>query len=357
MKNLRVMICVNDPISIYDNYIGKDISDINELTDLSEKEFFINIEKVKKQLYSYFNEVCVVTIGNDVIQNIRKIKSVSPDVIFNFVESIDGNATFESYSAGMFDLIGINYTGNTSLCLGNCLNKVKTKEILSSFNINTPKFIRYNMNQNIDEADFNLKFPVITKLIKEDASIGISEFSVCKNFDELKKRIKFLVKNYDQDLIIEEYINGREFNVSILGEKILPISEISFNGLPNGLPQIVTYEAKWSPESIYYKHTTPICPAVIDNKLNDKIKTTAMNAYKAMKCRDYARIDVRLNNRNVPYVIEVNPNPDISVDSGFARSAKAGGIDYGTLLNTIAEFALERVIHDYEFEVETHAAS
>ncbi len=357
MKNLCAVICVNDPISIYDNYIGKDISDINELTDLSEKEFFINIEKVKQQLKKFYSDVHIVTVGNDIIKNIRKIQRINPDVIFNFVESIDGNATFESYTAGMFDLIGINYTGNSSLCLGNCLNKVKTKEILASQGINTPRFIKLSKKQKIEEKTFELNFPVIVKLIREDASIGISEFSVCNNFEELKKRIRFLIKNYQQELIIEEYIKGREFNISILGEKALPVSEISFEGLPNDLPKIVTYEAKWSPETTYYKHTKPICPAEIDKKLSDKIKSTALNASKAMNCRDYARVDIRINKKNVPFVIEVNPNPDISVDSGFVRSAKVGGLDYGEMLNKIAEFALERKVYDYEYETETHATS
>ncbi|MGD8777974.1 MAG: ATP-grasp domain-containing protein [Ignavibacteria bacterium] len=355
MKDISVMICVNDPVSIYDNYIGKDTSDVSQLTDLSEKEFFTNIEKVKEQLNFFFNDVSVVTIGNNIIKNIKEIKKISPGVIFNFVESIEGNTTFESYSAGMFDLIGISYTGNSSLCLGNCLNKVKTKEILTSHGIKTPNFIKYHQKQKFREDSFTLNFPVIIKLIKEDASIGISEFSVCKNFEELKNRIKYLGRNYNQDLIIEEYIKGREFNVSILSEEVLPLSEISFKGLPSRLPKIVTYEAKWSPESIYYKHTNPTCPAVIDDRLSERIKATAMKAFEAMNCRDYARVDIRINSRNVPYVIEVNPNPDISVDSGFARSAKAGGLEYGMLLKKIAEFALERNIYDYEYEAETYA--
>jgi len=183
---------------------------------------------------------------------------------------------------------------------------------------------------------------MILKLMNEDASIGISEFSVVKNYSELRKQFSFLVETYNQDIILEEYIQGRELNVAILGGRVLPISEINFTGLPEDFPNIVTYDGKWTEGSVYYNHTKPVCPAELSERLRKNIQMTALAAYDAMNCRDYARVDIRLSNEEVPYVIEVNPNPDISSDSGFARAATASGISYDDLLYTIANYALIR---------------
>ncbi|MCL6493768.1 MAG: D-alanine--D-alanine ligase, partial [Ignavibacterium sp.] len=147
-------------------------------------------------------------------------------------------------------------------------------------------------------------------------------------------------------VIVEEYIVGKELNVAILDGKILPISEIDFTGLPENLPKIVTYDGKWIENSTYYNHTKPVCPAKLNSKVKRKIEKVALEAYNAMSCRDYARVDVRLSKENIPYVIEVNPNPDVSSDSGFARAAAANGIDYSGLLETITNLALNRKSND-----------
>ncbi len=228
------------------------------------------------------------------------------------------------------------------MTLGNCLNKERAKNILRSFDINTPKSQIIKPSDKISNKSFNLNFPLILKLLTEDASIGISEFSVVNNFSELQKQLKFLFVTYNQEVIAEEYIDGRELNVAILGDKILPISEILFRGLPDNLPKIITYDSKWIEDSVYFENTQPSCPAELDRITKKNIETVAMAAFNAMNCRDYARVDIRLSNDGIPYVIEVNPNPDISTDSGFARAASVDGLSYGELLHTIANFALNR---------------
>jgi len=169
---------------------------------------------------------------------------------------------------------------------------------------------------------------------------------VVKDLESLNSHVEFLKNTYRQDILAEEYIEGRELNVAVLGDKILPISEIKFDGLPEGLPKIVTYDGKWIADSVYYENTKPSCPAVINPGLKKKIEEIALLAFKAMSCRDYARVDIRLSHDNIPYVIEVNPNPDISMDSGFARAAAAAGLSYSDLLFTIAGFALARKEYD-----------
>ncbi|MEW6196986.1 MAG: ATP-grasp domain-containing protein [Bacteroidota bacterium] len=347
----KVLICYNEPTRYYSNYLGKEISDEEQNNDLSEREFLKQIANIKKILQKKYAAVETLAVNSDIRSAIKKITAFSPDVILNFVESVEGNSNLESYIAGVYDLLGIPFTGNNAITLGNCLVKSKTKQILQSHGLRTPRHLILQPNQFVSREEFNLNFPVILKLAREDASIGISEFSVVKNHDSLTERLTYLYTTYNQEVIAEEYIEGRELNVAILGGQVLPISEIRFDGLPDDLPKIITYEAKWSPDSVYYKHTNPKCPAELDEATKQKIEKMALEAYDALDCRDYVRVDVRLTGKNVPYIIEVNPNPDISPDAGFIRSAAAAGITYEALLHSLTNFALERLHYDTQVAV------
>ena len=342
----KILICFNEPTRYYNNYIGKDISDAKDDVDLSEREFLQQIANIKKVLEKKYISVETYAVNSDIRAAIKRFMNYSPDVILNFVESVEGNSNLESYVAGLYELLEIPYTGNNMICLGNCLSKARTKQILQSHGIRTPKHYIAAFNHIPTREELSLKFPAILKLAKEDASIGISEFSVVNNYEALSQRLEYLFSNYKQDVIIEEYIEGRELNVAILGDKILPISEIRFDGLPDELPKIITYEAKWSPESVYYKNTVPTCPAPLDDLLKEKIEKMAKEAFDALDCRDYARVDIRLNAKNIPYVIEVNPNPDISPDAGFIRSAGTAGISYEEVLYKLTNMALTRRQYD-----------
>ncbi|HSP88321.1 MAG TPA: ATP-grasp domain-containing protein [Ignavibacteriaceae bacterium] len=342
----KILICYNSPASIFSVYNGKPQENDSPVNDLSETGFLQNINQIKKYLQKYFTTVETLSVDSDVQRIVSKINKFSPDAIFNFVESVEGISTFEYCTTGLYELLGFEYTGNIPFSLGNCLNKERTKNILRSFKIRTPKSVIINKNEGIHLKRFNLKYPVILKLLNEDASIGISEFSVVNNTDELKKQFEFLSTTYKQDIIAEEYIDGRELNVAILGNTVLPVSEIDFTGLPENFPKIVTYDGKWIAESVYYSHNKPKCPAELDKKLKKKVTTIALEAFNALSCRDYARVDIRIDKSGKPYVIEVNPNPDISEDSGFARAAATKGINYQDLLFTIANFALNRRKND-----------
>jgi len=349
-KKSRILLCYNEPKSMYNNYIGKQLlSDI--VIDTSEGDHASHVSEIIGHLQNYFEDVDIAVFNTDIEAVINKILSYAPDAIFNLVETVDGISHYEAYAAGLYELLGIKYTGNTPLCLGTCLDKSKTKQFLHAFGIRTPNFYIAKYNKSINADVFQLKFPVILKLLQEDASIGISEFSVCEDLKDINTRLNFLFDTYKQDVLIEEYITGREFNVAILGETVLPISEIDFTGLPDNYPKIVTYEGKWLPDSIYYQYTNPVCPADLDKNTKEKIEAIALNCFKLLYCRDYARVDVRLSSDNTPYVIEVNPNPDISSDAGFARAAAAAGIIYPELLKRITNFALNRKTHDTKVKV------
>lgn len=351
IPDTRVLVCYNEPVRLYENYIGKEIESPEQNIDLSESEFSKLITSIEDALKIHFLNVKSLALGKNVKTNIQNITEYSPDVIVNFVESIEGKSNFESYNAGLYDILGIPYTGNTLACLGNCLTKSRTKQILNSFEIKTPDFLTIPFGKIPKEGEIILNYPLIIKLLNEDASIGISENSVVYDFDSLRRRISYLFDSFKQSLIIEEYIEGRELNAAVLGDEVLPISEIRFDGLPEEYPKIVTYEAKWSADSIYFKHTKPQCPAELDEATRRKVEKLAIDSFHAMECRDYARVDIRLDKKNNPYVIEINPNPDISPDAGFVRSAAAAGYSYDKLLYTLTMFALKRIKHDTQIAV------
>lgn len=338
----KILICYNSPVSVFSVYNGKRNEESALANDLSENNFVRELEKVEQSLLKHFTEVKSLAVDRNIQQVINKINAFNPDIIYNFVESVEGISSYEYCMAGLFELLGFEITGCPPITLGNCLNKARAKAILKSRGILTPEYRTLKKTKRFTEKEIKLRYPIILKLMNEDASIGISEFSVVKNYTELRKQFSFLVETYNQDIILEEFIQGRELNVAVLGGKVLPVSEINFGGLPDEFPNIVTYDGKWTEGSVYYNHTKPVCPAVLPVRTKKKIQTIALASYDALNCRDYARVDIRLSNDGEPYVIEVNPNPDISSDSGFARAAAADGLSYDELLNTIANFALIR---------------
>ncbi len=342
MKNPdKILICYNKPLVNYSDYTGKNSGNENYA---SETEIKDNLNLILNYLCENYSSVETLEIDSDILKKLSEIKTIAPDICFNLVESINGNSTFESNFAGMLELLGINYTGNNLLTLAACLDKIITKQLLISSNIPTPNYSIKKHDSDIVNIE-HLTFPCIIKPSKEDAGIGISENSIVGSINELNKQIDYLSNIYKQDLLIEEYVDGREFNISLLDDKILPISEICFS-LPYSMPNIVSYEAKWNEDSIYYKGTIPKVPADIPKETEDLLITTAISAFKALNCSSYARVDIRLSKNNIPYVIDINPNPDIMPDSGFAKSALAAGISYSELLHYILTLAKQREKND-----------
>jgi len=337
----KILVCYNKPNFAYTDYSGKGISGEKNNFN-SETEILDNLKNIVDVLSSEFKEVNTLEFESDIQKNIERLNNFSPDVCLNFVESHEGNSSYESYVAGFFELTHFAYTGNTLVCLATCLDKEIAKSILKSKGISTPDYALIEPNANFSTFTHDLNYPVILKLNGEDAGIGINEHSVVNNIEEFNKQAKMLMDIFNKTVIAEEYIEGREFNISILGNRVLPVAEISFDTLPNNLPKIVTYEAKWDEQSDYYKGTIPVCPAQITKEQEQMLSEIALKSFNVLKCRDYARVDIRLNKNNIPFVLEVNPNPDIMKDSGFANSAKAAGISYSKLLTEIINLALTR---------------
>jgi D-alanine-D-alanine ligase len=283
----------------------------------------------------------VENFSRDLIQTLTKI---APRFVFNLCEEINGKCELEMCVAGLLELMGIPYTGSDPCALGLALNKFYVKQILRSAGIPTARgYLRYP-GQKLT-VPRGMRFPMFVKPSRQDASLGINSNSVCHTPKQLEKQILYIHEVYAQEALIEEYLDGREFNVSVVGGRspeVLAISEINFSGLPEDEPRIVSYRAKWDEESPMFSFTVPICPAHLTKRLETRIKDIAIRSYQCIGCRDYARIDMRTDSRGSLYVLEVNPNPDISPKAGFARAARAAGYSYSDIILRISEAALAR---------------
>lgn len=313
--------------------------------DMSEVGVVEQKEDIQEALTSIGFETSIFNMSDDLDRFLGYLKAMQPDVIFNMVECLGDEAIHEMHVAGIYELLGFTYTGAGPMTLGTCLNKARAKEILSFNGIPTARFFLCSDVKQLNADDITLSYPLFVKPSNEDASVGIDNKSVVNNFNELKDRVAYIIRVFKEPAMIEEYIDGRELNIAIIGNNppvALPISEIDFSGLPDDLPKIVTYDAKWMEGTVEYSGTQGKCPAVLPLSVEQEVIALSLRAYELMGCRDYARVDVRLTKNNKPYVLEVNPNPDLSSDAGFYRSAKTYGWSYAETIGKIVEFALER---------------
>lgn len=311
--------------------------------DIEESDPIKEYEEIAKRLRRVGYEAYILNILDDYKLFVNDIKINKPDVIFNFVEIYKDDATLEMSFAGLYELFRLPYTGAPPMALGTCQNKELTKRILSSQNIPTPKF--QLIDHVAEEYTVEIQYPIIIKPAREDASVGIENDSIVDNYEALKSRVNYILTEYEQEALLEEYIDGRELNVAVLGDeelRVLPISEIDFSKMPDNLHNIVSYQAKWDPYHESYHKTIPKCPARLPKKVEAEAKAIALKAFRTMGCRDYARVDMRLSKDKKLYVLEVNPNPDLTEDAGFMRSMKQAGYSYQRALKTIVDLAAKR---------------
>ena len=278
-------------------------------------------------------------LTEDVERLVKGLKAYAPAVVINLCEGAFGDSRFEMNVPSILELLRVPYTGSSPLALGLCQNKGLAKAILRTRGIPTPD---YQILNRFDEWSGDLTYPLFVKPVREDGSLGITKACFVQDDVALKHRVEYVLTRYQQPALVERYIVGRELNVALLGNPrpdVLPISEIVFTSSEE--PKIVDYSAKWLRESDEYRMTVPTCPADLPPSTRAAVASWAWEAYQALCCRDYARIDIRLKDA-VPYVLEVNPNPDLSLDAGFVRSLKAAGISYEAFIERLIGFALAR---------------
>lgn len=259
---------------------------------------------------------------------VAPIRRQRPAVIVNLCEGFRGHSAYEAPVAGLLELLGIPFTGNTAQALFQCHDKFRTNAVLKACGLPTPPSW---LVEDARELPAVAHFPLIVKPNCEDASIGIYPGSVVRTPQALRRQVARVLADYDQPALVERFVDGREINVAIVDQpeaRVLPLSEISFERYPRRLPRIVGYAAKWQSAHPTFLGTTPICPARVPAALGRRLADYALQAYRVLKLRGYARIDFRLDARLRPFILEVNPNPDTSRAAGLARSLAAAGIAY-----------------------------
>lgn len=269
-----------------------------------------------------------------------------PDLVFNIAESFGGKSALESNVAALLNLMGLRYTGSSPSGLLLAGDKILTKKVLAFHRIRTPRFATVYRGA-LDWAE-DLHFPVIVKPPQEDASVGLTSGSVVRSLKELLERMDALQAEFEQPVLVEEFIEGREFYVGVLGNtraQALPVIELDFSTFPADRPRIASWEAKWGDDDgggAEFEGTKSIFPENLSEELTEALHTAAVDAFHALRLRDYGRIDLRINEQGEVFVIEANPNCYLEQESEFARAARKGGFEYDALVARIVELASAR---------------
>jgi D-alanine-D-alanine ligase len=262
-------------------------------------------------------------------------------VLFNWCEGIEGAPDAYDLVADRLDALGFAYTGSDAWTLAHTQNKADFKRMLDDRGIPTP---RWRIFTDAAGANAWTLFPAIVKPVAEHCSSGMTPDSVVDDATGLRRQIECVLDTFGKGALVEEFIDGREIYASIWGDgklDVLPLHEIEFVDIDDPRRRIVDYEAKWVPESLQYQRSPERCPSQLDEPAAGRVRAAALAAYRALRCRDYGRIDLRVRD-GMPYVIDVNPNCDITLEAGFTMAAKVAGYDYGAMVSRIVALAERR---------------
>jgi len=256
------------------------------------------------------------------------------DLVFNLCEGVHGRSQWEEHVVAPLEFVGVPVTGASAWTLATCRRKPFANTVLARAGLPVP---RWTVAQGRIDEDFPL--PAIVKPAAEDASSGLDRGSVVTDRRALRARVAAMTEQFDE-VLVQEYIAGREFNVGFVGDRTLPVAGIDFTTMPAGSWPILTYAAKWDAGSPEDLGSVPLCPALVPQKVTERLVRVAGAAWKAMEGKGYGRVDLRVDEQGRPWVLEVNPNPDLNDDAGLARMARAAGWDYAELVRRVAEVAL-----------------
>src|SRR5277367_795132 len=277
-------------------------------------------------------------------QSLLGLGKCGADLIFNLTESYAGDDTKEMHVTAFLDLLDIPYTGAGPHAHILAQDKSIAKKMFAFYGIQSPYFATAYRG-TIDHAH-DISFPLIVKPTSEDGSIGIDAAAVVTSVKELMERLSYIQTEFDSPALIEEYIEGREIYAAILGSHEnpypLPLVELDLSKLPKGVPKIASQDVKFEKDSEAYKLTKSVIAEDLDEETVTKLTDIAIKAYRAVRLRDYGRIDMRLSSKGEVYVIEANPNPWLSSGQEFAMAAKASGRSYTQLIGEIVDMAMQR---------------
>jgi D-alanine-D-alanine ligase len=294
-----------------------------------------SVTEVRDTLAARGHRVSLIRIDEGIRPFVEALEALQPDVVFNLCEGYGESSAAESSVAGLVELLGIPYTGSSPKALAVALDKALSKELFVARHIPTPRFAVY---RQMPPSLAPLTLPVILKLVSEDASIGITPGNVAADAESALARMQQLFDQYAAPVLVEEFIDGREFTVALFDGTPLVVEEIEICVEP----RIVGFRAKWDVESSEYRGTTAVFAPAITADERDEMMRLATRVAEAIGIRDYARVDFRMDRGGHIYVLEANPNPDISAGSGYRRSLEAAHIAYPDFLDRLIELAERR---------------
>jgi D-alanine-D-alanine ligase len=273
----------------------------------------------------------------------QKLASFAPDVLFNLADEFKNNRGFDQNIVSLLEMQGLPFTGCGATGLVLCKHKGISKKILGYHHIHVPNFVVIPRGQRIARLK-RPKFPILVKPVKEEASYGISQASFVTTDEQFRERVAFIHEKHDSDVIAEEYIEGRELYVSLMGNvrlTVFPVRELVFREVPPNEPKIATFRAKWDEEYRKRWGLQNQFPEDLDPALVAQIEETCKRIYRLLTIEGYARIDLRLTANNEVYFIEANPNPILAEDEDFAQSAGKAGLPYPQLIDRIIRLGMK----------------
>ena len=314
---------------------------LSALGKAPEVQLLDSIEAVETALLDWAAEVVRVPVSNDGrwVERLRRGKF---DLVFNLCEGIDGEAVHEARVISVLELLGVPFTGSSSWTTALTLRKNVVNGVLDRAGLPVPRWAHIRRGEEITSVGF----PAICKPVAEDASVGIEQRSVVRSMRALNARVRDMFDGWDE-VLVQRFIDGREVNVGIVGDEVMPIAEIDFADMPKGMWHIVSYRSKWETGSDEDLGAKPNCPADLPEDLANELTQIARTAWHVVGGEGYGRCDFRIDQSGRPWLLEVNANPDISPGAGLARMAGVATIGYSQLIRKVCECALGRKQDDH----------
>jgi D-alanine-D-alanine ligase len=301
------------------------------------------VGQVAQALRSGGHRVSILAAHGDARHLLAGLQRRKPELVFNLTEQFGTNVFGDIGVAGMLDLLGLAYTGCGPGELYLAQDKVLGKKLLAFEGIGYPRFAVFSREAEL-ESGGNLHMPLFVKPARCDASIGIETGSLCHDAKEMMRRISLIHDKIRDDALVEEFVEGREFYVGVLGNHqphALPVIEMDFSHMPKGAPHILDQKAKFDVDSAVYKGSRPVL-AELPDETRARMHKLALDAYRALRVRDYGRVDFRMTETGELYVLEVNAGCYLEQHDEFPQAAQAAGIGYDALILRIVELAMER---------------
>ena len=312
--------------------------------DENSKEYDPVVPQVARTLRKLGHRVSVLGVHGDVKRLIAGLSRRRPELVFNLMEMFGENVFGDIPVTGLLELLRLDYTGSGPGELYLSQDKGLTKKLLAFEDILYPRYAVFSRDTAFETGGGNLRMPLFVKPLRSDASLGIGGKSLVHDATALMERVSAIRKELDDSALAEEFIDGREFYVGVIGNsqpKALPPVEIDFTGFPEGVPKVMDSKAKWDERSKEYKGTRSVL-AQLPDELRARLQKVAVDAYRSLRVRDYGRVDIRLTDTGDIYVLEVNASCYLEKNSEFAMAANAAGLDYKRLIERIVDLAVAR---------------